>query len=312
MGVPYRLRMLVPPELRVLSTHLRPALRAQYRDLASQLVVPPSLRDAPRRAGSVWGVAMMRDEIDTAGHVVRHMLDQGIDQIVVSDNGSVDGTTEVLRSLSQDHPVHVVHDPVELYAQSTKMTILARLASKAGADWVVPFDADELWFARGASVADFLRSCDDAIVRAEIHNVFPSNADDASESDVFRRLGAIDRTPFPIRKVAFRTSRLFKVGEGNMDVSRRGTRRDGLFIAHYPWRSYEQLVGKLRRGRKALEGVDSSLGVHWREAGGWSDERLGEAWQALLAGEPVHDLSWSPVGDLVAESPGTWNTWQLP
>jgi hypothetical protein len=52
------------------------------------------------------------------------------------------------------------------------------------------------------------------------------------------------------------------------------------------------------------------MGVHWRVAGGWSDEQLLEAWNTLLAGKPVDDLSWSPIGALETATPGLWTTWQ--
>jgi hypothetical protein len=51
------------------------------------------------------------------------------------------------RARCRDSRVHVVTDREPAYFQAAKMTRLARAAARAGADWVVPFDADELWFA---------------------------------------------------------------------------------------------------------------------------------------------------------------------
>ena len=65
---------------------------------------------------------------------------------------------------------------------STRCTALvhapATLASRAGADWVIPFDADEFWFARDETVAAYLRriameSPDAGIVSAAFHHMVP-------------------------------------------------------------------------------------------------------------------------------------------
>jgi glycosyltransferase involved in cell wall biosynthesis len=257
-------------------------------------------------------MAMMRNEVDTAGPVIEHLFEQGVDQVLVADNGSTDGTREVLTALADRYPMHIVEDHLEAHLQGAKMTVLVAKAREAGADWIVPFDADELWFAAGQTVADFLRACPADIVRASIHDVFPSADDDPNEPNPFLRLHRFDTEPFPIHKVAFRTSRLLKVAEGNMDVTRRGQRTDGLFIAHYPWRTYEQLARKVRHGRLALEQTNLSedMGIHWRVAGGWTDDQLRAAWDDLVAGRTVEDLSWSPVGRLETRIPGSWTTWQ--
>lgn len=284
------------------------------KQVARNLVIPSTLTAAPRRSGSVWAVSMMRNEADTALHAIRHMLEQGVDAVLVADNGSTDDTPGILATLSADHPVHVVEDHLVAYEQSVKMTALAVLARKSGADWIVPFDADELWFAIGRSLADELRSSDASVVRATMHNVFPGDDDDAVEPDPFFRLGQIDSEPAAYHKVAFRGYPLMELEMGNNEVIRRGRRRDGLFIAHYPWRSVSQMAGKLRHGRVAMEatGLDERMGAHWRLGGGWSDGHISAAWDDLRAGRHVDDLGWSPMGTMVPASPGRWRSWELP
>ena len=112
-------------------------------------------------------------------------------------------------------------------------------------------------------------------------------------------------------KVAFRSHPLAKLHMGNQDVYRRGRRADGLFVAHYPWRSFEQMAGKLRHGRRAMEATDMppELCYHWRVGGTWSDESLGGVWDDLCLGKPIEDLAWSPIGQLRTASPGTARTW---
>jgi glycosyltransferase involved in cell wall biosynthesis len=100
---------------------------------------------------SVAAIAMVRDEADIVGSTVAHMLTQ-VDHVIVADNGSVDGTRDILASLD----VELVDDPERGYYQSRKMTALAAQARAAGHDWVVPFDADEVWYSPFGRIADVL------------------------------------------------------------------------------------------------------------------------------------------------------------
>jgi hypothetical protein len=309
MNLYARIRPLLPTEARVLARRVRrlPERRVVRRNLH----LSPSLTHSRTRRGSVWGVAMMHNEADTARHVVEHMLAQDVDAILVSDNNSTDETPDVLRSLSESHPVHVVQDHLTAYHQATKMTILADVARRCGADWIVPFDADELWFAGEQSVGSLLRRCDATVVTAEIHNVFPGSDDDADEPDPFLRLRHVDPLIDPVHKIAFRSHPLAEVDMGNQDVFRRGPRAGGLFIAHYPWRSFEQMAGKLRHGRQAMAATSMSDDhcYHWRIGGTWSDEQIARTWDDLRAGRFVAELSWSPLGTPSPASPGTASTW---
>ena len=297
----------------MLRGRLRRSNRAIRRQVAANLVIPTSLVAGPRRRGSVWAVAMMRNEADTARHAIEHMLAQDVDAVVVADNGSTDETGQILESLSATHPVHLVRDDLMAYEQSAKMTALSMLARRAGADWIVPFDADELWFAVGRSVAEELRSSNATVVRAAMHNVFPGADDDADEQDPFLRLGRIDSEPAAYHKVAFRSYPFMELEMGNNEVIRRGRRSDGLFIAHFPWRSVAQMAGKLRHGRVAMEATElhDLMGAHWRLGGTWNDDHITAVWDDLRAGRHVDDLGWSPQGSMLAASPGRWQTWQL-
>lgn len=120
-------------------------------------------------------VAMVRDEADVIERSVRHLADQGIPHIVVVDNGSKDATPDILRRLAGEIPGLVVGaDREPAYVQSAKMTRLADLASAAGATWVVPFDADELWFGAEGTLAEALAAADAPVLRAVMHNAFPA------------------------------------------------------------------------------------------------------------------------------------------
>ena len=97
----------------------------------------------------VVGISMVRNEADVIRANVLHHLSMGLDWVVVVDNGSSDGTDGILAQLArQDQRVRWSRDDMP-FEQSDLFTRLAREAHSEGADWVLPLDADEFWYARG-------------------------------------------------------------------------------------------------------------------------------------------------------------------
>ncbi|MBB5848789.1 glycosyltransferase family 2 protein [Micrococcus endophyticus] len=281
------------------------ALRATERfsreyEMASRGIVLP---DLPAMSGPC-AIAMVREEADVIERSVRHLADQGIPHIVVVDNGSKDATPDILRRLTGEIPGLVVGaDREPAYVQSAKMTRLADLASAAGATWVVPFDADELWFGAEGTLAEALAAADAPVLRAVMHNAFPA-ADGSGP--------LLDTTAHFDVKVAFRPRSGAVLEMGNHEVLRPGVRAEGLRILHLPWRSFEQFARKSRTGAQAIALADTSedKAYHWRRLGALDDDALRAAWEALLAGQPLTDAAWYPRGTLRplrADAPTRWD-----
>ncbi len=90
-------------------------------------------------------VTCVKNEIDIIEAFVRHTLAL-VDQLVVLDNGSRDGTCDVLRALEKEGlPLEVVEDPSPGKYLSQRMTRLMRewAVGRHGADWVLALDGDE-------------------------------------------------------------------------------------------------------------------------------------------------------------------------
>ena len=258
----------------------------------------PALPARRRIAGSVWAVLMVKNEIDVVERTIRHLLNQGVDGVLVADNGSTDGTLERLQHLArEDARVFVGLDREPAYYQAAKMDYLARAAARAGADWITPVDADELWFGGEGRLVDALRSASGSIAVAEIHNAFPNSS--SSEQDLWR----IDVQPARLQKVAFRFARLARLHHGNHAVDRLGQPRRLLYILHLPWRSREQFVRKVRAGARALTLAKGAQGVsggdHWRDLNALTEDQLNDAWLALIDGHGDERMEWRPVGKLV-------------
>jgi hypothetical protein len=253
--------------------------------------------------GGVWAVGIARDEVDIIETVVTNLLDQGVERVVVADNLSQDGTREILEELSAHNPVTVLTDRLEAHYQAQKMTLLARAAARAGADWIVPFDADELWLAPGSTVTEWLANCQVQVLQIPVFNHVPTAGDDLSEADPVRRLSWRKANPNSLHKVAFKARRRFRLVDGNHGITQRGRRGRGLEIRHYPYRSEEQFVRKLRQGRAALAATDLSdeVGKHWRGLGSGDEKSIREAWRRFLETHNLPSEWWVPKDGLVED-----------
>ena len=135
---------------------------------------------------SIWAISMMRDEADVAFDVVSHLFSEGVDGVLVANNLSVDDTGgELVRAGAE-----VVMDTERGYYQSQKMTHLAnKAAHEFGATWIVPFDADEIWY-RGTDqrLADYLNETDVDVVFADMLCHYETEDDALDETSPFRRM----------------------------------------------------------------------------------------------------------------------------
>ena len=217
----------------------------------------------------VAGVSMVKDEADVLPDTLAAMAAE-VDFLVVADNGSTDGTRELLHQMAERLPL-LVHDDTEpAYYQSRKMSALAALARKFGAEWVVPFDADERWYvATGGTVADWLRGMAEptAVVRAELYDHVPTGVDPNGAPLV--RMGWRRRAPGELPKVAVRVALPAVIAQGNHGVSYPAEVAGGLVVRHFPYRSPEQFVRKVRNGAAAYAATDlpDDEGAHWRQYG---------------------------------------------
>jgi glycosyltransferase involved in cell wall biosynthesis len=228
---------------------------------------------------AVVAVTMVKNEADVIQTTIRHMAAH-VDHVIVADNGSTDGTRELLDEL----PCEVIDDPDPAYYQSRKMSALADYAARAReATWVVPFDADEIWICpKGGRIADRLSTCDAWIAPAWIYDHVVTDADVAGlppQQSMGHRM--LKRTP--LHKVAARFEPGLVIEMGNHQATypnRRMPRAtwDILEVRHFPVRSPQQYLNKARQGAAALALTDlpDNVGQHWRD---W--DRLADAQGSL-------------------------------
>lgn len=211
---------------------------------------------------------MVRDEADIIGSMIDHHLSQGVDTIIVTDNGSVDGTVEILRSYGD--AIVLKQDPVQRKQQHSVVTAMAREAyTRFGADWVINADADEFW-----------------LPAADVRTLREVFADIPRELRTFTvpvidMVGAASLRGTGLQRLRYRDTRSLtrmneiglhshstansvhigdesiEVAQGNhyVNLEAMGTLPAHLAIEvlHFPWRSWEQFERKVRNSGKAYE-----------------------------------------------------------
>jgi hypothetical protein len=213
---------------------------------------------------------MVRDEVDIIAAMVEHHLAQGADLIIATDNGSVDGTTEVLQQYADLGVLELHHDPVFRKQQHAVVTGMARrAATEHHADWVINADADEFWAPCDRDLT--LRSALQAIplslnaFTVPVTNLVGPPAMRGSGVDrlVWRdlrtpeQLQAVGIFAQPTDDVVHRGHPDVNVAQGNHFVSLESTGQPdpahALEVLHLPWRSWQQFEQKVVKAGLAYE-----------------------------------------------------------
>jgi hypothetical protein len=225
---------------------------------------------------------MVRDEVDIIAAMVEHHLAEGADLIIATDNGSVDGTTEVLQQYADLGVLELHHDPVFRKQQHAVVTGMARrAATEHDADWVINADADEFFVACDPHLT--LRSALEAIPTSlnaftvPVTNLVGPPAMRGSGID--RLLWRDLRTPEQLQVIGIyaqptadaihRGDPAIEVSQGNHFVSLKSTGQpDPAFaieVLHLPWRSwlqYERRVVNTGRSYEANPTLRPSKNHH--------------------------------------------------
>jgi glycosyltransferase involved in cell wall biosynthesis len=226
---------------------------------------------------------LVRDEQDIIAEHLDFHLAQGVDEVIVTDNGSEDATLEILRSYEARGVARIILEPSDDYSQGRWVTRMARMAADDGADWVINSDADEFWWPRSGSLASTFESLDagTGVVVAHRTNFVPQPEDDRPfwERMIVRERESLNPVGKPLPpKLAHRAHPEITVVQGNHRVQGPdlGERLDdgSVDILHFPMRSYGQFENKIVKGGQAYarnRELPEKVGRTWR--------RLYEVWE---------------------------------
>ncbi|WP_271394796.1 glycosyltransferase family 2 protein [Neomicrococcus lactis] len=279
-------------------------LKPSNRELRGKLKRALELPSLPKLDGAIVGVTMVKNEEDIIGKTANHLLNQGVDHLIVADNLSSDGTLEILLDLAKSGQVSIAIDSEPAYYQAEKMSNLSQAATKRGAKWIIPFDADEYWFAEAKSLGRFFRESKGEVFHAMVHNAFP---DPYVDGDT---LWVSEKTEFQ-PKTAFKRFPLAGPTMGNHWANRPGNNESGLHIVHYPWRTLAQLQSKASTGTLALKlaSADKKFGTQWKNLSTVSDAHLGQVWHSIVSRQPDEALGLESSGPFQKMNPLSMPHW---
>ncbi len=226
---------------------------------------------------------LVRDEEDIVGENLDFHLAQGVDRVIVTDNGSEDRTLDILRGYEDRGLVELLLEPADDYSQGRWVTKMARLAADQGADWVINADADEFWWPRTGTVRSAFEELggEVGIVVAHRTNFVPRPEDGRPfwERMTLRERESLNPLGKPLPpKVAHRAHPEITVVQGNHRVEGPDLGEpvdDGsIEILHFPMRAYAQFENKIVKGGRAYarnRELPDRIGRTWR--------RLYELWE---------------------------------
>jgi hypothetical protein len=222
----------------------------------------------------IIGVSTIKDE-PNIGRTIQHMRDQGVDRFIVSvedyDTRNIVSKTGVFTEF------------VELpFNQGAEITRLARMAARMGADWIVPFDADEYWCGPGPqTVRESLKQEPagiDTLYAPMVLHITPE-------------LRAVQKKPLP--KVAFRPRDDMTVAWGSHDVTGVRNGVEGfLVVREWQYESYEHFLTKIQKAHHLHTQphmANSPHGTHMQRLTTLTDVQLRAVWDQHLATPTVHD-----------------------
>ena len=254
---------------------------------------------------------IVRDEADVIGFNIAYHASHGVEAFAIVDNGSEDGTFELLESLRQVYDIALFRDGDGFRKEERSMFLAGHLRDRLGATHLISNDADEFWVPQSGSLKGLMNAGlpvqrvarRNFIVRREElarpGYMFFDSTLLVVRPPAFQPPAPDPETPLttsmPLRavpgKVFCALDGLQKVFKGNHSVTHEGGEPQdtaAAIVLHYPVRSYEQFVKKVRNHGQNLGGVTGAESWHLRR---WHSihqaGRLREEFDRLLFDEPA-------------------------
>ena len=250
----------------------------------------------------------VKDEVELIGACVAQLRSIGVDQIIVSDYGSTDGTLDILADERRCGDLVLESVDVSTIADFDSWSIReTALAESTGADWVLFLDADEFWIPASGSLRDCRHLLEADVLSVDRFNVAATAQQQSlpvaswlkshhAELLLYTTMPANLRqyvedhpdVPFvalmPGPKVMARPHVIAGVEPGSHDVTgsadanilRRAAR--DLLIAHVPFSTDERFWRKLDNIRTELAQnpayFNGELSWHWKRWAAMTDDAL--------------------------------------
>lgn len=230
---------------------------------------------------------LVKNEADIIEDNIRYHATQGVDCFVVMDNGSTDGTSEIVDALAKEFEILKINRPVQDYQQSNWKTEMATTSrNQLGADWSIANDADEFWVSDSGNLKEELGSWGSVLECRRI-NMIP---DEGFFNEDFHYLDSPFEVNLPIMnrgadlinddnlsimlgnihgKVMVNNHGLIRVKGGNHRawhifsiINKR--KSSSVRVYHYPIRNKNSFVANIENRAALLKSGVTKMGDHYR------------------------------------------------
>ena len=231
---------------------------------------------------------LIKNEVDIIEANIRFHAQQGVDHFAIMDNGSTDGTREVIESLRSEFDIFVLDRPEHTYQFHKWRQEIVGVCDKAfSPDITICCDADEFWINKHGKTLKSALSRNDSVVTVPRYNMIPSKSildgGDFYDTELkvlnpisFNKEAQKNKHELAILlskigpKVAVNPRGLISLNGGNHRAKHihfwNGRVSDDLAVYHYPVRSYEHFERNVLNRKKVIDdkSLNIRIGDHYR------------------------------------------------
>lgn len=203
------------------------------------------------RKTRILATLVVRDEEDIISHTIEHNIEQGIKDILVTNNSSKDQTKNILSKYPE---IKEIYDSDDMsHNQEIHTTRMARLACNFNPDWIVHLDADEFWCGLGDLNAENIPHETVWATNVFIHP--PTQEILPGKLKMHRMKYYIDfRGKSKEYKIIHRPNPEIIINHGNHSTNSKTCGYTAkVYRHHYPIRAYDQFEKKVVQGTTALQ-----------------------------------------------------------